>query len=124
MVNGCLPQNHMTFPCKICNKKVNDNDRATECDICNFWLHIKYNNLNYVHYKYLKGSNDHWHCITCSSSIFPFNCLNNKQFGSLLISQTDQRNNFSFDNNNSSLLLNLSPKLTNLVNEYHNTLFW
>ena len=20
MVNGCLPQNHMTLPCKICNK--------------------------------------------------------------------------------------------------------
>ena len=28
MVNGYLTQNHMTFPCKICNKNVNDNDHA------------------------------------------------------------------------------------------------
>ena len=38
MFNRCLSQNHMTFPCKICNKNVNDND---QCDICNFWVHIK-----------------------------------------------------------------------------------
>ena len=102
MVNGCLPQNHMTFPCKICNKNVNDNDHAIQCDICDFWVHIKCNNLNYIDYKYLQGNNDPWYCITCSSSIFPFNCLNNKKFGSLLISQT-KTNNYSFDSNNSSL---------------------
>ena len=49
---------------------------------------------------------------------FPFNCLNNKKFGSLLISQTE-KNNYSFDSNNSSLLLNPSPKRTNLVNQFN-----
>ena len=99
------------FPCKICNKNVNDNDHAIQCDTCNFWVHIKCSNLNYIDYKYLQGNNDPWYCITCSSSIVPFNCLNNKKFGSLLINQTET-NNYSFDSNNSSLLLNPSPKLT------------
>ena len=102
----------MTFPCRICNKSDNDNDHAIQCDICNFWVHIKFHNLNYTDYKYLQGNDDPWYCITHSSSIFPFNCLNGKKFGSLLIKQTGQSNNFSFDNKNSSLLLNPSSKLT------------
>ena len=119
MVNGCLPQNHLIFPCKICDKNINDKDHAIQCDICNFWVHIKCNNLNYIDYKYLQGNNDPWYCITCSSSIFPFNCLNNKKFASLFTSQSEA-NNYSFDSNNNSLLLNPSPKLTNLVNQFNN----
>ena len=40
MVNGCLPQSHLTFLCKSCDKDVNDNDHAIQCDICNFWVYI------------------------------------------------------------------------------------
>ena len=60
-----------------------------------------------------------WYCITFSNSIFPFNCLNNKKFASFYISRI-KANNYSFDSNNSSLLLNPSPKLTNLVNQFNN----
>ena len=31
MFNGCLPQSHLIFPCKICNKNVNDKDHAIQC---------------------------------------------------------------------------------------------
>ena len=41
--------------------------------------------------------NDPWCYITFSNSIFSSNCLNNKKFGSLLISQDGQTNNFIFD---------------------------
>ena len=88
--------------------------------VSNFWVHIKFNNLNFIDYKYLQGNNDPWFCVTCSSSRFPFNCLN-KRFSSLLITQTGQTNSFSFDNNNSSLLLNPSPKITNPVNQLNNS---
>ena len=115
-----MHQKHITFPRRICNKDVNDND-AIECYICNFWVHIKCSNLNFIDYKYLQGNNDRWFCVTCSSSIFPFNCLNNKKISSLLIIQTGQTNSFSFDNNNSSLLLNPSPKITNPVNQLNNS---
>ena len=120
MVNGCLPKNHLTFLHRIIYKNVSYNDHAIQCDICNFWVHIKCNNLNYIDYKDLQGNKDPWHCITCSSLIFPFICLNNKNFGSLLISKAGQTNNFSFDNNTSSLMLNTSPKLTDLVNQFNN----
>ena len=56
MDNGCLPQTPVTFPLRICNKNVNDNDHAIQCDICNFWLHIKFTNLNYIDFKYLQGT--------------------------------------------------------------------
>ena len=79
----------MAFPCRICNKNVNDNDHAVKCDICNFLVHIKCSNLNYIDHKYLQVNNDPWYC-------------------------------FSFDNNINSLLLNPSPKLTKLVNQFNN----
>ena len=60
MVNGYLPQNHVTFPCIICNKNVNDNNHAIQSDICNFWVHIKCSNLNYIDYKYFQGNNNPW----------------------------------------------------------------
>ena len=109
----------MTFPCKIYSKDVNDSDHAIQCDIWNFWVHIQCNNLNYIDHKHLQGNNDPWYCVTCSSSIFPFNRFNNKKFGSLRISQTET-NNYNFGSNNRSLLLNPSPKLTNLVNQFNN----
>ena len=110
----------MTLPCRICNKNVNNNDHAIQCNISNFWVHIKCNNLNYMDDECLHGNNDLWYCISCSSSIFPINCLNNKNFGSLLISQTSQTNKCSYDNNNSSLRLHPSTRLTNLVNQFNN----
>ena len=67
----------------------------------------------------MQGNNDPWYCVTCSSSIFPFNRFNNKKFGSLRISQTET-NKYNFGSNNRSLLLNPSPKLTNLVNQFNN----
>ena len=61
MVNGWLPHNHMTFPCKICNNKnVNANDHAIQCNICRFWIHIECNNLKYIDYEYFQGNNDPW----------------------------------------------------------------
>ena len=119
MVNRCLPQSHLTFPCRGYNKNDYDKEHAIQCDICNFSVHIKCNNLNYIDYKHLQGNNGLWYCITCSSSIFPFKFLNNKNSASLLISQTEA-NNYNFVSNNSSLLLNPSQKPINLVNQFNN----
>ena len=119
MVNRCLPQSHLTFPCRGYNKNDYDKEHAIQCDICNFSVHIKCNNLNYIDYKHLQGNNGLWYCITCSSSIFPFKFLNNKNSASLVISQTEA-NNYNFVSNNSSLLLNPSQKPINLVNQFNN----
>ena len=47
--------NHPKFPCKICVKNVQDKDKAVQCDLCELWIHIKCNNLNYLDYRYLQN---------------------------------------------------------------------
>ena len=46
------------FPCKICVRNVTNCDQAIQCDLCDFWVHIKCNDLNYIDYKFLQNSND------------------------------------------------------------------
>ena len=53
-------------PCGICNKAVARNHRATQCDICNLWCHIKCANISPLEYKELcnKDAFD-WSCFKC-----------------------------------------------------------
>ena len=44
--------NYPKFPYRICAKNVHDKDKAIQCDLCEFWIHIKYNNLIYLDYRY------------------------------------------------------------------------
>ena len=81
----CVPSNsNIVFPSKICNININNKDRAVQCDICQFWIHIKCNKLNHIDYKYLQGSNDPWYCISCCDEILPFGTLTNKNFLSMV----------------------------------------
>ena len=52
----CISSNSITFPRKICNTNIKDTDSAAQCDICQFWIHMEYNNLNHIDYKYLQES--------------------------------------------------------------------
>ena len=62
--------NHPKFPFKICAKNVHDKDKAVQCDLCELWIHIKYNNLNYLDYRYPQNCDESWYCIDCCSTIF------------------------------------------------------
>ena len=42
--------------CKNCLKRVRDNCRGVECDICRSWFHLKYKNLSLKDYKYFCNS--------------------------------------------------------------------
>ena len=42
---------NVIFPCKICNTNIKDTDSAARCDICQFWIQMKCNNLNHIDYK-------------------------------------------------------------------------
>ena len=73
-------RNHK-FPCRFCTKNVHDKDKAVQCDLCELWIHIKCNNLNYLDYRYLQNCDEFWYCIECCSTISPFNSLSsNKKF--------------------------------------------
>ena len=115
--------NHPKFLCKICAKNVQDKDKAVQCDLCELWIHIKCNNLNYLDYRYLQNCDESWYCIECCSTIFPFNSLSsNKNF---LACCTNTDSNITQwkdleNDHDSSLLLKPSSNLELLVNQFNN----
>ena len=109
------------FPCKVYGKNVNDNDQAMQCDLCNYWIHINCNNLNYIDYKFLQNSNNPCHCILCCSQIFPFNSMKSNKNFSVCVSNFHNNNKpVKTLNNESSLLLKPSENLKILVNQFNN----
>ena len=75
----CVSSNsNIAFHCKICNISIKDEDSAVRYDICQLWIRIKCNKLNYIDYEYLHGSNDLWYSITCCGKAFPLETLTNK----------------------------------------------
>ena len=111
----------MVFPWKICNINIKDTDSAAQCDIYQFWIHMKCNNLNHIDARYLQGSSDPWFCICCNE-IFPFEILTNKilsiisNYNLTTIKQSDD-NNIS---RRSSLALKPSANLSLLFNRFYN----
>ena len=104
------------FPCKICKNNVTNSDQAIQCDLCDSWVHIKCNDLNFIDYKFLQNSNDPWFCISCCSEIFPFSTVKNKNFISNFYDSNKANNTVDKD---SSLLLKPSEHLKQLVNEFN-----
>ena len=56
----------VTFTFSICVKAIGDKGDSIYCNKCNFWIHIKCNNLNYKNYKYLNENGDPWFCLICN----------------------------------------------------------
>ena len=98
-------------------------EKAVQCDLCEFWIHIKCNNLNYLDYRYLQNCDESLYCIECWSTIFPFNSwTSNKNF---LACCTNNDSNITQskdleNDNNSSLSLKPSSKLELLINQFNN----
>ena len=103
------------FPCKFCAKNVSENVKTVQCDLCELWVHIKYDNLNYVDYRYLQNStNESWYCIECCSTIFPSNSLSSNKNFLACCTNTDNNTAQCIDlenDHNSSLSLKPSSNL-------------
>ena len=91
-------------------------DQAIKCDLCDSWVHIKCNDLNYFDYKFLQNSNDSWFCISCCRDIFPFITVKNKNFISNFYESNKSKNIVDKD---SSLLLKPSEHLKHLANQFN-----
>ena len=92
------------FSCKICVNNVTNYDQAIQYDLCDPWVQIKCNDLNYIDYKSLQNFNDFWFCISCCSKIFSFHAVQNKNFISHFYDSNNKSKNI--DDKDSSLLLN------------------
>ena len=106
------------FPCKFCSKNVCENDNANLCDLCQTWVHIKCNHLNYIEYKYLQDCNEPWYCLSCTTMLFPFGNLNNQKFLGFI----NNNNNNESKNSNSSLILKPPPDLALLFNQFNSVI--
>ena len=71
-------------PCGICHKNVNKNQKAIQCNECNFWFHAKCEKISDLEYKILCDQPDNipWFCVNCTmfdrESTFPFGSLDNE----------------------------------------------
>ena len=55
----------------LCGKNVYDKDKTVQCDLCEFWIHIKCNDLNYyLDYRYLQNCEEFCYCIEFCCTIF------------------------------------------------------
>ena len=86
------------YPCGICEKNVNQNQKAIECTSCLSWVHIKCNGTTVEEYNELIDHNlgisdekileEQWHCNKCNISnmaqIFPFGLETNTNLSNLM----------------------------------------
>ena len=111
------------FPCKICAKNVQEKDKALQCELCELWIYIKCNNLNYLDYRYLQNCDESWYCIECCSTILPFDSLSSNKNSLAWCTNTNsnitQWRNLENDHD-SWLLLKPSSNLELLVNQFNN----
>ena len=105
---------------------IHGKDKAAQCDLCEFWIHIRCNNLNYLDNRYFQNCDDFWYCIEYCSTVFPFNILSSNKSFLACCTSTGSDSNFiqlkELENDhNSLLLLNSSINLELLVNQFNNT---
>ena len=51
------------FPCLVCYRAVAKNHRAVQCDLCDSWVHIACNNLNFYTYRILQKDKSPWYML-------------------------------------------------------------
>ena len=96
------------FPYKLCPKNVSDNDNAILCNLCQAWVHIKCNHLNYID------------CKECTTMLFPFGNLNKQKFLGFVNNNNDNNNESKISN--SYLILKPPPDPALLFNQFNNVI--
>ncbi|KAL3887421.1 hypothetical protein ACJMK2_027363, partial [Sinanodonta woodiana] len=59
-------------PCTYCYKPVKGNQKALQCDFCDFWTHLKCTELSRGEYTRLSNCDDHFYCFNCSDRLPKF----------------------------------------------------
>ena len=120
--NSSINKRGPIFPSKLCPNNVTDNNKAILCDLCQTGVHIKFNHLNYMDYKYLQVCNEPWCCLSCTNTYFPFGNLNNQNFLNFIDNNNNNITSIETKNLSSSLLLKPPPDLTLLFNQFNNAI--
>ena len=85
------------FPCGICNKNVNSNHKAVQCDLCNYHNHIKCDGVDNKTYDILVKSDDSvsHYCKICKEEIFAFQSLTDDQYIASIVKGIDVSENLN-----------------------------
>ena len=105
-----------SYPCGVCNKKVGERMRAVKCDICQYWNHIKCDNIDPSYYEILKKPENekrHHFCKTCKEEMFPFQKVVNEQFEASISKHIPACENLN-------LQTDPPPRLRNLFSDLNN----
>ena len=86
-----------------------------QCDISQFWIHLRCSKLDLFDYKYFEGSIDSLFCLSCCCTILPFGNLTDKDFSCSVLN----KNFIEISNKNSSVLLKPPPNLALLFNQFN-----
>ena len=73
------PRN-VKFPCRKCEKPVAKNHRAVQCDVCDYWVHIKCNNITALKYESMQEDDNKWVCTLCLNENLPFSDIEADDF--------------------------------------------
>ena len=103
------------YPCGICLKRVGQRMKAVQCDLCNYWNHIRCDGIDNKTYETLKKSlkTDLHYCKLCKEEIFVFQNLSNDQYFASIVKNVEI-------NENMNLKLSPSPVLKTLFNNLDN----
>ena len=85
------PPTRYSDPCSICNKKVQSNQNAIECNSCKKWTHRKCEGMTVETYNYWKTTNDRpdltYDCLYCTMKQnhlnFPFTLSENSEIDNI-----------------------------------------
>ena len=86
------------YPCGTCNRRVGKRMRAVQCDICNFWNHIKCDGVDPKYYEKLKTNPNIFHvCLICREELFPFQQLSNDDYTASIIHNINIDDNLNLE---------------------------
>ena len=93
------------YPCGICTKRVGQKMKAVQCDLCNFWNHIKCDGIDNKTYETMKKSKklDLHYCKICKEEIFVFQNLSDEQYLASIVENVEINENLNFKLSPSSL---------------------
>ena len=113
----------VSYLCRICEKTIEDDKESSIlCDFCNSWIHPKCNQLNFLDFQRISGSNsDPWLYFKRISETFPFGNLNNQNFHSFIHNNPEMNGSSvgKYTNGNTILTLNPPPNLRLLFNQFN-----
>ena len=79
------------YHCRICSKKVGHKHKAVQCDLCDYWNHIKCDGIDNKTYETLKKSDESekYLCKLCKEETFVFQKLSDDEFFTSIVKNID-----------------------------------